>query len=374
MLRFNIILCLIAHIIFPAKNIAQKWSEEKAWSWYEKQPWLVGTNFNPSSSINQLEFWQVQTFDAVTIERELKWSSEIGMNLHRVYLHNLLWEQDSKGFLERLNIYLSIADKYKIKTIFVLLDDVWHPQPKLGKQPDPIPHLHNSGWVQAPGAEILGNLSLHDELESYIKGVISEFANDERVLLWDLYNEPDNRAKGKGRAKLELRNKNKYSLALLRKTFQWAREVNPTQPLTTGIWRGNISNWGILNKLPELDRFMLENSDVISFHAYDGKLENVTRKISELKKYNRPLFCTEYLARSHGNTFEMLMPLFKKENIAAINWGLVDGKTNTKYPWKSWVIKLSKEPKVWHHDIFRSDGSPYSKSEITFIKKMTLNK
>ena len=352
---------------------AQKWTTEKAWSWYEKQPWLVGTNFNPSSSINQLEFWQAETFDRTTIERELKWSSELGMNVHRVYLHNLLWDQNSEGFLERIELYLSIADKYEIKTIFVLLDDVWHPEPHLGKQPDPIPHLHNSGWVQSPGAKILGDLSRHDELESYVKGVISEFANDKRVLLWDLYNEPDNRATGKERSKLELKNKDKYSLALLKKTYKWAREVNPSQPLTVGIWRGNISNWGKPDNLPELDRFMLENSDVISFHAYDGDLEKVIKKINELKNYNRPLFCTEYLARAVGNTFEVLLPLFKKEKIAAINWGLVDGKTNTKYPWKSWVIRPSKEPEVWHHDIFRSDGTPFSKKEVNFIRKMILN-
>ena len=352
-------------------EIAERWSKEKAWEWYDKQPWLVGANFNPSTSINQLEFWQSATFDPETIDRELKWSSELGMNLHRVYLHNLLWEQDSIGFLNRLDTYLSLADKHNIKTMFVLLDDVWHPIPKLGEQPDPIPHVHNSGWVQAPGAEILGDTTRHKELEVYIKGVTNRFANDDRVLLWDLYNEPDNVAGQANRRELEVKDKQKYSLLLLKKVMKWAREVNPSQPLTSGIWRGNIDHWGTPDSLPPIDKYMVENSDVISFHAYDGNMDNVRRKIEELKKYERPLLCTEYLARGGGNTFETVMPILKKDKIAAINWGFVSGKTNTIYPWVSWDSTFTGEPKIWHHDILRQDGTPYSENEVAFIKKIT---
>lgn len=350
---------------------AERWSKEKAWEWYDKQPWLVGTNFNPSSSINQLEFWQADTFDPETIDRELKWSADLGMNLHRVYLHNLLWEQDSIGFLNRLNEYLKIADSHGIKTMFALLDDVWHPIPKLGKQPEPIPHVHNSGWVQAPGAEILGDTTRHDEVENYIKGVMTRFAKDDRVLVWDVYNEPDNVAGQPGRKKIEVKNKHEYSFKLLKKVMQWSREVNPTQPLTTGIWRGNIDHWGTLDSLPAIDRYMIENSDVISFHTYDGDMERVRKKINELKKFERPLLCTEYVARATGNTFEAVMPILKEDKIAAINWGFVAGKTNTIYPWKSWDSTFTSEPKLWHHDILRKDGTPFSKEEVVYIKKMT---
>ncbi|WP_299161652.1 cellulase family glycosylhydrolase [uncultured Eudoraea sp.] len=352
-------------------NKGQRWSSEKAWEWYDKQPWYLGANFNPSSSINQLEFWQADTFDPETIDRELKWSADLGMNLHRVYLHNLLWSQDSVGFLNRLDIYLGLAQKHKVKTMFVLLDDVWHPIPKPGVQPEPVPHLHNSGWVQSPGAEILGDTSRHDELESYIKGVVGHFANDERVLVWDVYNEPDNVAGQPGRRELEVNNKHEFSLILLKKVMGWAREINPSQPLTTGVWKGNIAHWGTPDSLPALDRYMLMNSDVISFHAYDGEIENVKKKITELQKYNRPLFCTEYLARGAGNTFQKVLPVLKKDKIAAINWGFVSGKTNTIYPWKSWDSTFTSEPKIWHHDILRQDGTPYSKEEINYIKELT---
>lgn len=350
---------------------AQRWTADKAFQWYNNQPWLIGTNFNPSTAINQLEFWQEATFDPETIERELKWSADLGMNLHRVYLHNLLWEQDSIGFLGRLDNYLTIADSYQIKTMFVLLDDVWHPVPKLGKQPEPVPHVHNSGWVQAPGAAILGDTTRHKELKNYIKGVLKHYADDPRVLLWDLYNEPDNVAGQPGRAQLELKDKQQYSLALLKKVMGWAREVNPSQPLTTGIWRGNISHWGTPDSLPPVDKYMVENADVISFHAYDNDMAMVQKKITELRKYNRPLLCTEYMARTNNNTFQNMLPILKENKIAAINWGFVSGKSNTIYPWKSWDSTFTEEPQIWFHDILRQDGTPYSEDEVKFIKEMT---
>lgn len=353
-----------------AEEIGLRWSEQKAWDWYNEQPWLVGTNFNPSTAINQLEFWQADTFDPQTIERELKWSADLGMNLHRVYLHNLLWKQDSVGFLNRLEDYLKISNKYGIKTMFVLLDDVWHPVPKLGKQPEPVPHVHNSGWVQAPGAEILGDTTRHDELKGYVKGVLDRFKSDDRVLLWDVYNEPDNVAGQPGRKELEVLNKQEYSLALLKKVMHWSRSVNPSQPLTSGIWWGTIDHWGTPDSLPTVDRYMIENSDVISFHAYDGDTLDVKRKIQELKKYKRPLLCTEYIARGVGNTFQAVMPIFKANNIAAINWGFVSGKTNTIYPWSSWDMRFTDEPEIWHHDILREDGTPYKQNEVDFIREI----
>lgn len=347
--------------------VAERWSEEKAWKWHQENGWMAGTNFNPSTAINQLEFFQEESFDMETIDRELSWSAELGMKMHRVYLHNLLWDQDSLGFINRINAYLETADKYQIKTMLVLLDDVWHPVPKLGKQPDPTPFVHNSGWVQAPGATILGDSLRHDELKNYIKGVISHFAEDKRVVAWDLYNEPDNVANQPGYAELELKDKYTYTFGLLKKVVRWAREVNPSQPLTIGIWKGDHSLWGNPQALRPLERFMIENSDVISFHSYDN-LQVTTEKVEELKKYNRPIICTEYLARGNGSTFEDILPMFKENEIHAVNWGFVSGKTNTIFPWSSWSKTFDSMPKIWHHDIYRTDKSPFSEEEIALLK------
>lgn len=348
-------------------SVAERWSEEKAWKWHQENGWMAGTNFNPSTAINQLEFFQEESFDMETIDRELSWSAELGMKMHRVYLHNLLWDQDSLGFINRINAYLETADKYQIKTMLVLLDDVWHPVPKLGKQPDPTPFVHNSGWVQAPGATILGDSLRHDELKNYIKGVISHFAEDKRVVAWDLYNEPDNVANQPEYAELEVKDKYTFTFALLKKVVSWAREVNPSQPLTIGVWKGDHSLWGNPQALRPLERFMIENSDVISFHSYDN-LQVTREKVEELKKYNRPIICTEYLARENGSTFEDILPMFKENEIHAVNWGFVSGKTNTIFPWSSWSKSFDSIPKIWHHDIYRTDKSSFSEEEIALLK------
>jgi hypothetical protein len=350
---------------------AARWSADRANAWYAAQPWLVGANFNPSTAINQLEFWQAATFDPATIDRELGWSADLGMNLHRVYLHNLLWDQDSTGFLARVDTFLTLADQHGIQTMLVLLDDVWHPVPKLGPQPDPIPHVHNSGWVQSPGAAILGDSSRHDELKPYIQGVIRRFADDDRVLVWDLYNEPGNSAGQEGRRELEVQDKDTYSLALLRKVFAWAREVDPSQPLTAGIWRGNIDHWGDPDSLPALDAYQLLHSDVISFHAYDDRPEAVQQKIDELRTYGRPLLCTEYMARTNNNYFANVLPILKENDVAAINWGFVAGRSNTIYPWASWDSTFTAEPEVWFHDILRPDGTPYDSTEVALLRELT---
>ena len=367
----------------PSPVADYRWTEERAWQWHNENGWMVGTNFNPSTSINQLEFWQEDTYDPETIERELEWSAELGMNMHRVYLHNLLWDQDSIGFLERVDNYLNISESKNIKTLFVLLDDVWHPVPKLGKQPEPIPFVHNSGWVQAPGSEILGDSSRHDELKNYVKGVISHFADDKRVVGWDLYNEPDNVAssdpenlvnninfRGLNRGP-EVKEKHIYSLSLLKKIFMWAREVNPSQPLTVGLWKDS-ETWNDIDSLSAIDRFAISNSDVISFHAY-GDLEETMKKIEDLEQFNRPLLCTEYLARGEQNTFQIMLPLFKEKEIAAVNWGFVAGKTNTAFPWSSWQVEFDSLPKIWHHDIYLPDKTPYDEKEIAFLKNILSN-
>jgi len=351
--------------------IGIRWSEAKAWEWQKEQGWMAGANFNPSTAINQLEFFQESTFDRETIDRELAWSAELGMKIHRVYLHNLLWDQDSLGFLSRVDEFLTLANKHNIKTMLVLLDDVWHPIPKLGTQPDPIPFVHNSGWVQAPGAAILGDSLRHHELKNYIKGVMGRFANDTRVVAWDLYNEPDNVANQPGRAEIEIKDKYTFAFSLLKKVMRWAREVNPSQPLTVGLWQGNHKLWGTPGALRPLERFMVENSDVISFHAYDEP-EIVKEKIVELKKYNRPLLCTEYMARTNGSTFEKILPILKENQIHAINWGFVSGKTNTIFPWSSWNTPFDSIPKIWFHDVYRTDKTPFSEQEIEFLKQELL--
>ncbi len=324
------------------------WTKEQANEWYKQWGWLRGSDFIPSTAINQLEMWQAETFDTATINRELGWAEDIGMNSMRVYLHHLAWEIDSAGFKNRVNEYLNIADKHGISTLFVLFDDCWNPTYQAGKQPDPKPGIHNSGWVRDPGDKLHEDSTLYAVLERYTKDILTHFGKDKRIVLWDLYNEPGNSGYG-----------NK-SMPLLKKVFQWGREVNPSQPLSVGVWNKD---------LVDLNHYQLDNSDVTTYHNY---MEPEVHKqwIDSLRSTGRPLICTEYMARTRNSRFDNVMPMLKQENIGAYNWGLVAGKTNTIYAWDT-PMPDGKEPKVWFHDIFRKDGTPYSKEEVALIKKLT---
>lgn len=324
------------------------WTAEQANTWYKRWGWLRGCNYIPSTAINQLEMWQAETFDTLTIDRELGWAQEMGFNSMRVYLHHAAWEIDSVGFKNRVNQYLTIANKHGIVTLFTLFDDCWNPTYQTGKQPEPKTGIHNSGWLRDPGDALFTDSTLMPTLERYVKDILSTFGTDNRIVLWDLYNEPGNSGYG-----------NK-SMPLLKKVFDWGRTVNPTQPLSVGVWSG---------ELKELNVFQVENSDVLTYHNYSTP-DNHQNLIDTLRQYNKPLICTEYMARTRGSLFETIMPLLKKENIGAYNWGFVAGKSNTIYAWSD-PMPGGGEPKIWFHDILRPDGTPFDAREVELIKSLT---
>jgi hypothetical protein len=345
---------------------ATRWSEEQAQAWRQKTGWLAGCDFLPSTAINQLEMFQADSFDPVTLDRELGWAQSIGFNCVRVYLQDLLWQQDSAGFLQRLDQFLRIADRRGIGVIFVLFDSCWDPFPKLGKQRAPRPHVHNSGWVQSPGAEILLNPARQPALKEYVVGVVGRFREDPRVRAWDVWNEPDNMNRP-AYVGQEPTNKVDLVLPLLRQAFSWARQASPSQPLTSGVW---IGTWPDPLKLSPTEEVQLSQSDVISFHNYND-LGSLREAVTHLKRYRRPLLCTEYMSRGNGSFFDPNLGYLKSQGVAAINWGLVDGKSQTIYPWDSWTKKYSAEPALWFHDIFRRDGTPYRPEEVAYIRDIT---
>jgi hypothetical protein len=339
-----------------------RWSEKAAQDWYANQPWLVGSNYIPATAINELEMWQADSFDPARIDKELGWAESVGFNTMRVFLHDLLWQQDSAGFKKRIDKFLEISAKHHIKPLFVLFDSCWDPNPKLGKQHAPTPGVHNSGWVQSPGATALQDDAQYPRLEAYVKGVVGAFAKDPRILGWDIWNEPDNTNAG---SYVDPADKVDRVTALLPKAFDWARSAHPTQPLTSGVWK---DDWSNPEKLSPVARIQIEQSDVISFHNYDQP-EEFEKRVLWLRQYHRPLLCTEYMARGNGSTFQGTLPIAKRYNVAAINWGLVAGKTQTYLPWDSWKHPYTdREPAIWFHEVFRTDGQPYRQEEVDFLR------
>lgn len=338
---------LFAQANRSAKIQSPQWATAKAKQWYSQQGWIVGANYIPNTAINQLEMWQASTFDPETIDKELGWAENIGFNTMRVFLHSLAYQQDPSGFKKRVNQYLSIADKHHIKTMFVFFDDCWNPDPKPGKQPEPKTGTHNSGWAQDPG-RIITEAADFEKLSVYVKDMMTTFGHDKRILLWDLYNEPGNTKKGN------------QSLELLTRVFTWARQTVHDQPVSSGLWAWN---------LVDLNTFQALNSDIVTYHEYDDPDRHL-RVLNLLKTHGRPLICTEYMARRNNSLFTNVLPMLKKQNVGAINWGLVSGKTNTIYAWDT-PIANGSEPALWFHDVFRKDGSPYKQEEVDVIRRET---
>jgi hypothetical protein len=338
----------------------QQWSPAKAHAWYAQHRWLVGSNYVPADAINQLEMWQADTFNPARIDQELGWAEAAGMNTMRVFLHDKLWQQDAAGFTKRIDDFLAIAARHNIKPLIVFFDSCWNPNPKLGPQHPPIPGVHNSGWVQSPGREGLADTANYPKLKAYVQGVIAAFGKDDRVLAWDIWNEPDN-----GKADEQFN----QVAALLPQAFAWAREANPSQPLTSGVWHND--DWSPQAKLNAIEKTQLGQSDFITFHVYEWP-EVLERRIKELQPYGRPIVVTEFLARGAGSTFETSLPIALKYDVGMITWGLVNGKTQTQFPWDSWQKPYTGAPPVvWHHDVFHPDGKPYRQAEIDQLRALT---
>ncbi len=350
-----------------AQAAGSRWGEAKANDWYQRQPWLVGSNFLPADAINQLEMWQADTFDTQEIDNELGWAQGLGMNTMRVFLHDLLWQQDSAGFKKRIDTFLTIATKHRIRPLFVLFDSCWDPFPKLGPQHPPIPGVHNSGWVQSPGAQALEDPAQEPRLRAYVQGVVGAFADDSRILGWDVWNEPSN-TNGGAYGRMEPKDKQDRVRNLLPKVFEWARSVNPSQPLTSGLWEGD---WSSPEKLDPIARIQFEQSDVISFHNYSWP-DDFEQHVRWLENYHRPILCTEFMARPVGSTFDTILPIAKKHHVAAINWGFVAGKSQTYFPWDSWEKPyVLQPPPVWFHDVLHPDGHPYREREAQIIRELS---
>lgn len=327
-----------------------RWTKQRAWRWYNEQRWPCGFNYIPAHSISYTEMWMPYNFDLQGIDKELALAEGVGFNCVRVVLPFVVWEHDPEAFKNRLRSFVSICDKRGLRVMFTLFDDCAFgsdeklKNPTYGKQPEVLKGWYANGWTPSPGHDMVRDPTTWPQLEKYVKDVIGAFKDDARVWVWDLYNEPTNGGLGN------------VSLALAEHVFHWARDINPSQPLTIGQWNGNA----VLNKL------IFANSDVITFHDY-GPADNLKHHIEDLKQQGRPLINTEWLNRGRGSLVATCLPVFHAAKVGCMHWGLVNGKTQTNLAW-GWRLGMG-EPKVWQHDLFRGDGSVYRPEEIQLFRK-----
>ncbi|HEX5154499.1 MAG TPA: cellulase family glycosylhydrolase [Parafilimonas sp.] len=343
-------LFLIVVTSLSAQNSAQRWSEQKANEWYKQQPWLCGFNYIPAYAINYTAMWDKTSFDAGAIDKELALAEQSGMNVLRAVLQYAVYADDSTYFLKTLDAFMAVCDKHHIKFVPSLFDDCSFgitQDPKIGKQPEPLAGWYAWAWSPSPGHSMVVDSTTYPKLEVYVKAVIDRFKNDQRILFWDLYNEPTNGGLGSA------------TFPLLKKVIVWARAVNPSQPLTIDVF----------DKNPRLNEIIYANSDVITFHNYENK-EVLLNQIKELKKRNRPVICTEWMNRPLKSTIETNLQVFYDEKVGCMLWGLVNGKTQTDLPWGH--RPGDPIPKIWQHDLYRGDLTAYDALEIETLKKYIL--
>ncbi len=359
-----LILMVMLTILFNICFARERWTAEQANDWFAKQKYRAGVNYIPAYAINPIEIWSAETFDIKAIEKEFALMQSIGFNAIRVFLSDVVWFDNADLANARLAQFLDVAEKYDIGVMIVFFTHGGKDGGELGKQPEPT-GTHNSGWVKQPKMEIFLDKSKWGILENYVKSVMTRFANDKRILVWDIYNEPGNIKSEHvvgGRGKLtdeQVKWLENLGIDFIKESAKWARSCNPSQPITYGVWTNRLGK--IYNET------QFAESDVLSFHSYANLMSNLGR-INELKKYNRPIMCTEWLARHLGSTFNPLLAFYKQNNVWSFAFGLVAGKMETWRPWP--FLDKPATRGIWFHDIFKADHTPYDSTEIEYIKNV----
>ena len=329
-------------------DASPRWTESKAQEWAEENPWYCGMNYIPANAVNYTAMWDKTSFSPDVIDKELALAEEVGLNCARVVLQYAVYEESPRHFLKALDRFLDICEKHGIKAMPIFFDDCVfgvNTDPVTGVQPEPLEGWYAWAWSPSPGHTMVIDTRTHGKLEKYVKDVMTRFADDDRILAWDLYNEPTNGGLGD------------RSLPLLRSVVKWAREIDVIQPITIGVWCGNEG----------LNRFCLDNSDIVTFHCYADPVHTRNMCI-DLKKENRPVICTEWMNRPAASTIKTVLPVFAEENVGCMLWGLVNGKTQTDLPWGH-RPEHGEYKGAWQHDIFRGDFTPYDQEEINMLKK-----
>ena len=353
--------------------MSSRWSKEKAWEWYHSRPWMRGCNYMSADCANRVDQWQSLGFEErfKTTERELSLMQETGFNTVRLILEYVVWKEEHDGFMERFDRYLSLCAKYGISCMIVLANDCMPPKTELWKMPYLGEQQYDWGYhggkkhsQHAPHKEPAPHFYLDDPetREDYfrmVEEIVTRYRDDERICVWDLYNEPGNSRR------------EEITLPNVKRMFETVRSINPSQPLTAGIHHFPKNENEPFN---EVMQYLLDHSDIISYHCYKPYEEHI-RIIKRLKKAERPLLNTEWLGRCLGNTVFDLFPLFYLEGIGCYNWGFVAGKYQTYEPWEGTWKRYEADPTLnidftkWFHDLYRPNHRPYDPREIALIKR-----
>ena len=387
---FVLAAALAATSLFAARNAP--WPKEKAWEWYNAQPWMRGCNYMPASAANRVDQWQEMGSEErfAEMETELKLAQSIGFNTMRIIIEEqgfavwcaehdgfmfAVWCAEHDGFMARLERMLALLDKYGMRMILVLGNDCSRPKeiwsfPKTGPQPCDWGYhggrkrSQHGSFPGAVGYTCVDDPELREKFFAMCEEVMTKYRTDRRIAFWNIWNEPGNG----NRRKPE-------HVALIRRLFELAWKIDPVQPLAADVWAGH---YGMSPKDANKSQVLAgELSDIISYHCY-GDYEAQVRILSKLKRhYGRPLVNTEWLARIKHNDVFTAYPLYFIEGVGCTCWGFVAGKYQTYEPWESmWRQVEDGKPEAekydftkWFHDLYRPSLRPYDPKEIGLIKR-----
>ena len=362
----------------------EKWTKEKAWEWYNSRPWIRGFNYVPADCSGWVEMWQEYNHaeKVETMRRELALAKQIGFNAVRQFLAFDVWMYQRESFLKNVEEFLEICHENGLGVLFVLISDGGRPKKKPDFGEINAGVFHGSFKVDArmipgifpckdpyvpaaapaaPAAKPAPLYSPVDEPElaekfyEYCEDLASRYAKDERVIVWNIWNEPGNSSRGT------------LSVPHMKRAFEIFRSHDPIQPLCADVWRMPKTNI-----LTEEEATAIELSDIISYHDY-GSLDHSVRVIEFLRQYERPMLNTEWLHRVQFNNVATHLPLYYNNNVGVFNWGFVNGKFKGHEPWEACWRRYAKGEKLemtkWQHDLLRPNYRPYDPEEI---KKFSL--
>ncbi len=378
-MKLNLVLLagLATLSVFGART--EPWSKEKAWAWYNAQPWIRGCNYMPASAANRVDQWQQLGKEErfAEVEREFALAQKVGLNAMRILVEQQgfgVWLAEHDGFMANFERYLQLMQKYGLRAIVVLGNDCSRPK-ELWKLPTPGPQAYDIGYhggrrvtqhgsnPKAVGYTVLDDPQLRPKFYAMCEELLTKYRDDDRILFWNLWNEPGNN------------NRNDRTMKDLRELFERAWKIDPKQPLAADLWTvyGNPKGEG---RHP-VEKLAGELSDIISFHCY-ADYRTQQRTIKALRaRWGRPMVNTEWLARINGDELRTSYPVFAQENVGSTCWGFVNGKYQTHEPyepmWKTqFEYRNPNQPVTkWFHDLFRPSHHPYDPEEINIL--MNLN-